>query len=119
LQLYPIVVADALLEVGTADISAVLSLNEHLSQTLLVSGSVVTNLCIVVLFRTSLSGYARQHMVSMQSDFREWTRVLLVNTPCSHRHSVCASAVSSGLATGVNSSVYYSLLHGKFNLLVN
>jgi hypothetical protein len=33
LQLYPIVAADALLEIGTAVISAVLSLDDHLSQT--------------------------------------------------------------------------------------
>jgi hypothetical protein len=33
LQPYPVVTADALLEIGTAVISAVLSLDEHLSQT--------------------------------------------------------------------------------------
>jgi hypothetical protein len=33
LQPYPVVVADALREIGTAVISAVLSLDEHLSQT--------------------------------------------------------------------------------------
>jgi hypothetical protein len=33
LQSYPVVAADALLEIGTAVISAVLSLDEHLSQT--------------------------------------------------------------------------------------
>jgi hypothetical protein len=33
LQPYPVVAADALLEIGTAVISAVLSLDEHLSQT--------------------------------------------------------------------------------------
>jgi hypothetical protein len=33
LQPYPVVAAEALLEIGTAVISAVLSLDEHLSQT--------------------------------------------------------------------------------------
>jgi hypothetical protein len=33
LQLYPVIAVDALLEIGTAIISAVLSLDEHLSQT--------------------------------------------------------------------------------------
>jgi hypothetical protein len=33
LQLYPVVAADALLEIGMAVMSAVLQLNEHLSQT--------------------------------------------------------------------------------------
>jgi hypothetical protein len=42
LQPYPIVVADALLEIGTAVISAVLSLDEHLSQT---NTSWVTKFC--------------------------------------------------------------------------
>jgi hypothetical protein len=59
LQPYPIVAADALLEIGTAVISAVLSLDEHLSQT---NTSCVpkfcTSRCIVVLFGNSLSGYA-------------------------------------------------------------
>jgi hypothetical protein len=32
---------------------------------------------------------------------REWTHVLLVNTPCSHLHSFCATGVSSGLVTRV------------------
>jgi hypothetical protein len=39
--------------------------------------------------------------VSMQSNVREWTHVLLVNTPCLYLHSFCATGVSSGLATRV------------------
>jgi hypothetical protein len=34
----------------------------------------------VILFGTSLSGHA------LRSDVQEWTRFLLVNTPCSHLH---------------------------------
>jgi hypothetical protein len=59
LQPYPVVAADTLLEIGTVVISAVLSLDEHLSQT---NNSCVPNFvtsqCIVVLFGTSLSGHA-------------------------------------------------------------
>jgi hypothetical protein len=55
---HPIVAADALLAIGTAVISAVLSLDEHLSQT---DTSCVDKFCyqscIVVLFGASLSGY--------------------------------------------------------------
>jgi hypothetical protein len=32
---------------------------------------------------------------------REWTKVLLVNAPCSHLHSFCANGVGSGLPTRV------------------
>jgi hypothetical protein len=39
--------------------------------------------------------------ISMRSNVREWTHILLVNTPCSQLHSLCASHVSSGLATRV------------------
>jgi hypothetical protein len=42
LQPYPVVAADALLEIGTAIISALLSLDEHLSQT---NTSCVTKFC--------------------------------------------------------------------------
>jgi hypothetical protein len=57
LQPYPVVAADTLFEIGTAEISAVLSPDEH-RQTLPVSRNFVTSWCIVVLFGTSLSGYA-------------------------------------------------------------
>jgi hypothetical protein len=58
-QPYPVVAADALLQIGTAVISAVLSLNDHLSQTTFpVSRNFVTSQYIFVLFGTSLSGYA-------------------------------------------------------------
>jgi hypothetical protein len=59
LQLYTVVEADAVLEIGTALISDVLSLDEQLShtQTLPVSANVVTSRYIVLL-GTLLSGYA-------------------------------------------------------------
>jgi hypothetical protein len=57
LQPYPVVAADALLEIGTAIISGVLLLDKHLSKTLPVSRNFVTSQCIV-LFGTSLSKYA-------------------------------------------------------------
>jgi hypothetical protein len=57
LQPYPIVALYALLEISMAVISSVLSLNEHLSQTLPASQNVTSSWCIVVLFSTSLSGY--------------------------------------------------------------
>jgi hypothetical protein len=50
----------ALLEIGTAVISAVLSLDEH-RQTLPKSQNFLTNRCIVVLFGNSLTGYALLH----------------------------------------------------------
>jgi hypothetical protein len=37
--------------------------------------------------------------ISMRSNIREWTYVLLVNTSRSHLHSFCATGVSSGLST--------------------
>jgi hypothetical protein len=40
-----------------------------------------------------------QQTISMRSNVREWTHVLLVNTPCLHLHSFCAAGVSSSLAT--------------------
>jgi hypothetical protein len=49
-----------------AIISAVLSLNEHLSQTLPVSQNFVTSWCTVVLFGTSLSGYTLLHVHEQQ-----------------------------------------------------
>jgi hypothetical protein len=59
LQPYAVVAADAMLEIGATVISVVLSLDEHLSETnTSVSRNVVTSRCTVVLFATSLSGYA-------------------------------------------------------------
>jgi hypothetical protein len=57
-QPYPVVAADALLQIGKAVISTVLSLDKHLSQTLPVSRNLAASRCTVVLFGTSLSGYA-------------------------------------------------------------
>jgi hypothetical protein len=58
LQPYPVVAADALLEIDTAVISAVFrSMSTCHRKTLPVSQNVVTSRCIVVLFSTFLSGY--------------------------------------------------------------
>jgi hypothetical protein len=92
------------------------------TKTLPVSRKFVTSRCIV-LFGTSLSGYAllmlhqKQQTILMRGSGREWTYVLLVNTPCSHLHSFCATGVSSGLATRVTLTrllrgSWESLLHG-------
>jgi hypothetical protein len=59
LQQYSVAAVDELLEIGTAVISAVLSFDETFHrQTLPVSRNFVTSRCTVVLFGTSLSGYA-------------------------------------------------------------
>jgi hypothetical protein len=63
-----------------------------LPHTLSVAWNVVTCWC-VVLFDTSLPGYA------MQSNVQERARVLLVNIPCSHTHRFCATSMISSLAT--------------------
>jgi hypothetical protein len=58
-------------------------------QTLPVARDFVTSHCIV-LFDTSLSGLIireEQQPISMWSNVRELTQVLLVNTPCSHLNS--------------------------------
>jgi hypothetical protein len=44
--------------------------------------------------------HEQQQTISMRSNVREWTHVLLVNTPCSHLKSFCVTGVSCGLATG-------------------
>jgi hypothetical protein len=57
LQSYPTVAADTQHKIGTTIISAVLLLNEHLSrQTLPVSQNFIS--WCIILFSTSLSGYA-------------------------------------------------------------
>jgi hypothetical protein len=106
LQPYSVVAANVLLEIGTAVISAVTPLDEHLSQTHPVSRNIVVSQCIV-LFRTSLLGYALLNAswtaptISMRSNVREWTCVLLANTPRQHSHKFCTTGVSSGLASRV------------------
>jgi hypothetical protein len=45
--------------------------------------------------------HEQQQKISMRSNVRERTHALLVNTPCSHLHSFCATVVSSSLATRV------------------
>jgi hypothetical protein len=45
--------------------------------------------------------HKQQQTISIRSNVREWTHVLLANTPRSHLHSFCATGVSSGLATRV------------------
>jgi hypothetical protein len=65
----------------------------------------ITRLCAVIFVGTSLLGYAqlngsgKEANASMRNNVREWTHLLLVNTPCWHLHSFCATGVSSGLAT--------------------
>jgi hypothetical protein len=51
--------------------------------------------------RVPLMSNYQQQTISVRCNVREWTRILLVNTPRSQRHSFCASSVSSGLATMV------------------
>jgi hypothetical protein len=59
LLLYPAVAADALLVIGTAIISAALSLEEHLSQTnTSVSRNVVNSRCTVIFGIPSQDTYA-------------------------------------------------------------
>jgi hypothetical protein len=70
LQPYPVVAAYALLEIGTAAISAVLSLDSisH-TQTLPVFRNVVTAECIVTLLCTALSGYAFLNVSRTAADY--------------------------------------------------
>jgi hypothetical protein len=108
LQAYHVVAADALLEIGTAVISAFLSLDEHLSQT---NTSCVPKFCYqsvycfpirYFLVRIRLLNASRTATdVSMRINIREWTHVLLVITSYSHLHSYCATVMSSGLAIRV------------------
>jgi len=80
---------------------------------------------IIVLFGRPLSllGYAllsasqKQHTISMRSNYREWTGVLLTNI-FSHLHRFCATVLSSGLARKWTSPWCHgvrweSLLHGS------
>jgi hypothetical protein len=59
----------------------------HLFQS--VSWSILATVCSILCSNSS-----KQKLSKMNT-------VLLVNTPCSHLHSFCATGVSSGLATGV------------------
>jgi hypothetical protein len=45
--------------------------------------------------------HEQQQTISMRSNVQELTHVLLMNTPCSHLYSFCASGLSSDLATRV------------------
>jgi hypothetical protein len=96
---------DALLENGTAVISAVLSLDEHLSQT---NTCCAPKFCYhsVLLCRDARCWmlHEQQETISMRSNIRGWTHVLFVNMPCSHMHRFCATGVSSGLGTKVGST---------------
>jgi hypothetical protein len=71
--------------------------------------------------------HEQQQTILMRSNVWEWTHFLLVNTPCSHLHSLCATGVSSGLATMVTLTrmplrVWESQLHrrggGKLDLFM-
>jgi hypothetical protein len=46
----------------------------------------------------------KQQAISMQIYVREWTCILLFNTPCSHLHRFCAAGTSMGLATKLTST---------------
>jgi hypothetical protein len=76
LQPYPVVAADALFQIVTTVISAVLSLHERLSQTFPLSRNFVSSRRIF-LFGTSSSGFAllnaslQQQTILMQSNIRE------------------------------------------------
>jgi hypothetical protein len=48
--------------------------------------------------------HKQYHAISMRNNVREWTHVMLVNTPCSYLHSFCALGMSSGLASKVTLS---------------
>jgi hypothetical protein len=96
--------ADALLEIFTASISAVLSFDEHLSHT--DTFFVLKVYCqsysfIRDLFLRKINPSEQQQTISMLSNVRDLTYVLLVNTPYSHQHSFSATGLSSGLATRV------------------
>jgi hypothetical protein len=68
LLLYPAVAADALLVIGTAIISAVLSLEEHLSQTnTSVSRNVVNSRCTVIFGIPSQDTYCYMHHEQQQT----------------------------------------------------
>jgi hypothetical protein len=54
--------------------------------------------------------------VSMRNNSREWTRVLLVNTPYSYLHSFCEPAVRSGLATCVTLTRVSRKVSGQFTV---
>jgi hypothetical protein len=45
--------------------------------------------------------FEQQQKMSLPSNVREWTHIVLVNTPCSYLHRFWATDVSSGLATTV------------------
>jgi hypothetical protein len=48
--------------------------------------------------------HEQQQTILMWSNVREWTHILLVNTPFLHLHSFCATGMSSGIATRVTST---------------
>jgi hypothetical protein len=84
LQPYPVVATDALLEVGTTAVSAVLSLDEHYSQkTLPVFRNFVTSRCIVVLVGTSLSGHALLNASQTAENDFDAMQCSRMNTFCS------------------------------------
>jgi hypothetical protein len=71
----------------------------------------LVRICVTECFTNSSKRFRYEENV------REWTHVLLVNKPCSHLHSFCATGVSSGLATRwpwleCHGGGWESLLHG-------
>jgi hypothetical protein len=49
----------------------------------------------------------------MRSNVREWTHILLVNTPCLYLHSFCANGVSIVLTTRVSLALMSRVLLGE------
>jgi hypothetical protein len=83
LQLHPVAAADAVLEIDTVIISAVLLLSEHFLQTFSVSQNVITSWCIVDLFDTSLSG------CTLLNDSQTATYIFLYKSVCKNEHMFC------------------------------
>jgi hypothetical protein len=77
-------------------------------QTLPVSRNFVTRRCrpLLSLYLSEKPTHCemlqeQEQTISIRSNVREWTHVLLANTPCSYLHRFCATGVISGLATRV------------------
>jgi hypothetical protein len=62
-------------------------------QTLTVSRNFVTSRCTVVLLGTSLPGYSSKRFICEVTNVRDWTSVLLVNTPYPHLQGFCATGM--------------------------
>jgi hypothetical protein len=91
-QQYPLLSADALLQLFCRSMSTC-----H-RQTLPVSRNFVTSRCTLSYSALLYQGthcymlHEQHHTISMRSDVREWTRVLLMNTLCSHLYRFCTTS---------------------------